>query len=291
MTRRLCGLVALATGLSCTAQVEPDPRALSQQAVSQRVADSVATAEPSIGSVAPAVQSASSAVPVRPPPPAALVASIATKPYVEESCVKAPTTELPTALRCRYEVMGLAAEIVVANPTAEQVVDWAVDAASYAEPLEAIRLSHPEVWLRGVKVFVRHVKYQSSRIFPISGEVIEDLGKGPTRYTFDRGVVTPCERGNCRCRVNSVLPRVYCRFEEAQGGDSKRCLERYEGPAGDEAWRNACRDNHAKALSTRHNDNFRARAFVVGQRLKERCSAGCEPERLITMLEKELGLP
>lgn len=186
--------------------------------------------------------------------------------------------------------MGVAAEVTIANPSAERVAEWVFDAATYAKPLEAFRTTHPAIWLRGVSAFMTHIKHQSSRIFPIDGDIVEDLGTGPQRYTFDRGVVTPCDRGNCRCRINSLTVGAYCRYRESQGDDRQACVVRYEGKDGDEAWRSACRDNHARALEQPFNEHFRARAFDVGRRIEERCKAGCRPDEVVARIQKELGI-
>ncbi len=224
---------------------------------------------------------------------APLTRALATKPYVEERCEPAAHPVFAKAKRCRYAVMGLAAEVLVDNPDPARVVQWATDAASYVAPLDALRLSHPAAFREGVLAFVLHVKHQSSRIFPIAGEIVEDLGGGATRYGFDRGVVSPCDKGNCRCRVNSLTPGAWCRFADHLGEETRAaCLERYEGTQGDERWRERCANNHQLSLDQAHNPHFRAKAFAIGERIGSRCPAGgCEPSRVVALLRKELGLP
>jgi hypothetical protein len=280
------GLLAL---VACGTRVEPLP--ISNVAAS---AEPGPTASASASSIVPVATEPSAAVSASAPParviPSALAAVVARKPYVEERCSPAASPQFADAQRCRYEVMGVAAEVTIANPSAERVAEWVFDAVSHVGPLEALRESHPEIWLRGATLFMTHIKQQSSRIFPIEGDIVEDLGEGPRRFAFDRGVVTPCDRGNCRCRINSLTVGAYCRYRESKGDDKRACVERYEGSAGDEAWRNACRDNHAQALAQPFNEHFRARAFDVGSRVEARCKAGCKPAEVVARIQKELGV-
>ncbi|MBL8744228.1 MAG: hypothetical protein JNK04_24145 [Myxococcales bacterium] len=277
---------------ACGGRVEPSP--ISNADTS---GDGTLPATPR-GVDSPALPSSlASEVPPREPPsaegppiPSSLAPVVGRKPYVEERCVPAASPQFPSAQRCKYEVMGIAAEVTIANPTPDRVAEWVVDAAAYVGPLKAIRESHPDAWLRGVTAFMTHIKQQSSRIFPLEGDIVEDLGAGPKRFAFDRGVVTPCDRGNCRCRINSLTVGAYCRYRESRGDDRHACLDRYEGKDGDAAWRDACRDNHARALTQTFNEHFRARAWDVGRRIEERCKAGCKPGEVVARLEKELGI-
>jgi hypothetical protein len=188
----------------------------------------------------------------------------------------------------------VAAEVVVENPTAEEAARWFLDAARSCEPLEAIRESDPTSWARGVLAFARHTRRQSSRIFPVRGEVVEDLGEGPHAFGFDRGVVSPCEKGTCRCRINSLTAPALCRYREALGGDRTSCME---GLASDEAWRGQCLDNHRKALATGVNEHLHARAHLAGREVQAKCDAWersrkrpCSPGEVVLLLERELGL-
>lgn len=215
------------------------------------------------------------------------------RPYVEDKCVPA---ELPgfapgAVKRCKYSVLGLDAEVLVIDPPPERVALWVMDAASYAPPLEALRASDAAAFADGARVIAKHVRLQSSRIFPYQGDVVEDLGPGPKAFAFDRGVVTPCERGNCRCRINSLTPRSYCRWVELGGGAFDGCVQKYEGAAGDAAWRDVCAANHARSMTRSYNDHFRAKALVVGRAVEKRCATrGCSPREVVQALERELGL-
>lgn len=229
-----------------------------------------------------------------PPLPASVVKVLATAPYVEERCVAAAEPGFPEARRCNYTAMGLEAEVLVANPSAEATTAWLVDAASACAPLDAIRESAPEHWERGVRAFARHLRHQSSRIFPLRGAIVEDLGDGPHAFGFDRGVVTPCTKGSCRCRMNSLTSTALCKYRASRGEDPD-CARRLSD---DEAWRAHCAENHARALTTGVNEHLRARAFLTGEAVRKKCEAraarprgkACEPFEIVLLLEAELGL-
>lgn len=216
--------------------------------------------------------------------PPDVLAVLSPKPYVEEKC-----TAEGEARRCKYTSLKIDAEVLVINPDAERVARWVADAVGYIAPLEAIRESEPVLWARAVKAFARQVRMQSSRIFPMKGQIVEDLGGGAVAYEFDRGVVTPCDKGNCRCRINSLTPRAWCNFVEAMGQDGKACRAKFEGADGDGAWRDHCAANHAAAMRSLHNDHFRAKALGVGRAVEKKCGAkGCKPGEVVMRIEKEL---
>jgi len=291
----LVTMSALAIG--CTGDDAGHPRRSSLPAIGSHHArsEAVSSAPAPLAGVSVPLPS-TSATPAETPPqvrsaPSELVKLLSTKPYVEESCRPADDARFGAAAkRCRYEVMGVAAEVLVANPDAERVARWIVDAAGYVAPLEAVRESDPGAWQRGVVALGRHVRQQSSRIFPIHGEIVEDLGAGPRAFRFDRGVVTPCDKGSCRCRINSLTPGAFCAYLEATGGDRAACAAKYQGAGTAEAWRQACVDNHVRAMNADHNDHFRAKALLVGRAVEKRCARGCAPALVVVHLEKELGL-
>ena len=230
------------------------------------------------------------------PIPASVVKVLEAKPYVEVDCkpVEQPGFE-GHAQRCAYTAMGLEAEVLVANPSAELTSRWLMDAARSCAPLEAIRTSNTDAWERGVRAFARHLRLQSSRIFPIDGVIVEDLGDGPHPFGFDRGVVTPCTKGSCRCRVNSLTSSGLCRYRASLGIDRDVCLRTL---ADDEAWRAQCIENHRVSLGTGSNEHLRARAFLVGEAVKKKCDARaahpngkvCQPFEVVLLIEDELGL-
>ena len=231
------------------------------------------------------------------PIPAALLRVLAVNPYVEVDCEGLPQAGFPEGVtkRCRYTAMGVTAEVVTANPEPEVAARWFLDAARSCAPLEAFRTSDPLNWQRGVVAFAKHMRLQSSRIFPLSGAIVEDLGDGPTAFEFDRGVVAPCAQGKCRCRINSLSSVALCRFREAQGASGEACRKSFES---DESWRAQCLLNHQQAFRTGENEHLRARAHLVGEAVAKKCrlkaerskGKGCVPGEVVMLIEAELGL-
>lgn len=222
-------------------------------------------------------------------PPDEVLRILSSKPYVEDRC--APDEARPGALSCRYKVMGLDAEVVTRSPPPEVVARWIVDASSYAEPIDALFEADRARWAAALAAVARHVKNQSSRIFPVAGTIVEDLGTGPRAFGFDRGVVSPCDEGGCACRINSIKPETLCRYRDALGTETgAACRARLGGPSAIEAWRAACAANHEAALVSESNDHFRAAAWDLGRRVGERCAAGCDPAELVVRVERALGL-
>ena len=231
------------------------------------------------------------------PIPAALLRVLETNPYVEVDCVASPQEGFPEGAvkRCNYTAMGVKAEVVVANPEPELSARWFMDAARLCAPLEAFRTSDAAQWQRGVAAFAKHMRLQSSRIFPLSGAIVEDLGDGPTAFEFDRGVVTPCAQGKCRCRINSLSSIALCRFREAQGASGEACRKSL---ASDEGWRDQCLRNHQQAFRSGENEHLRARAYLVGEAVEKKCrlkaerskGKGCVPGEVVMLIEAELGL-
>jgi hypothetical protein len=222
-------------------------------------------------------------------PPAKVLALFASKPYVEDRCAPDPSHE--GAQSCRYRVMETDGEVVTLTPTPERAARWIVDASSYAAPIDALFERDRARWEEALALLARHVKNQSSRIFPLAGTIVEDLGQGPRAFGFDRGVVTPCVEGGCACRINSLKPAALCRYRDALGLEADAaCRARIGGPTGIEAWRDTCVANHRGALGADANEHFRAAAWDLGKRVQKHCDAGCEPSAVVERVERALGL-
>ncbi len=222
-------------------------------------------------------------------PPAKVLELFASRPYVEGRCTPDPIHE--GAQSCRYRVMETDGEVVTLTPTPERAARWIVDASSYAAPIDALFERDRARWEAALLLLARHVKNQSSRIFPLAGTIVEDLGQGPRAFGFDRGVVTPCVEGGCACRINSLKPAALCRYRDALGLEpDATCRARIGGPTGVEAWRDTCLANHRGALVADANEHFRAAAWDLGTRVQKRCGAGCEPSVVVERVERALGL-
>jgi hypothetical protein len=188
--------------------------------------------------------------------------------------------------------MGIDAEVVVHNPDPERVAGWIVDASAYAPVIERLYDTDRAAWEQALVLIARHTRNQSSRIFPVSGEVVEQLDDTPKAYRFDRGVVTPCEAGGCACRINSLKPAALCNFRAAMRQDGEACRRELGGPRGDAAWRAQCQKNHEAAIGRHANEHYRAALYDLGRRIDDRCAprGGCNPAEVVGATRRALRL-
>lgn len=212
--------------------------------------------------------------------PEALLAALRPAPYVEQTCEDAPLDAALgvgplVARRCAYETLGRRATVVVLDPPGEQVARWLVDATAEIPQLARLAATDRAAWEEALLDLGLFVVRQSSKVFPVAGDVVEDLGKGPRAFPFDRGVAIPCTRG-CHCRVNSITPRAWCTYRASQGDDERACREAFSGPAGEERWRARCLATHAHALSSGEHPHFRAMLWWMGAFVDAACPRGAK---------------
>lgn len=185
--------------------------------------------------------------------PASLVAALSNKPYVEVDCK--PTTYPGWPFEAQVCTYGASLKVTVANPSPERVAAWIVESSTLIPPLDALRTKDPARWEEGLVVIARNVIGQSSRIFPLTGQIDEG-----TVYRFEKGVTRTCTTG-CFCRINSTPRDVYCAWAAAsRGEDEKACLAKYGTQTYTAAWADHCLDVHRAAWNRNQNDHFRARA-------------------------------
>jgi len=217
------------------------------------------------------------------PAPAAVVAALTYKPYVEESC--APTTYPGwpyEALACTY---GGGLAVTVANPSPERVAAWIVDAASTIPHVAALAARDRARYEAALVVIAKNVTGQSTRIFPLTGQVREDKV-----YRFEKGVTRTCVSG-CYCRINSLERTGYCAYVAAHGGEAEAACRARLGASGfTAAWADQCLANHAAAWIKNRNEHFRARLWGVGKALASSLPppAAADPARVVEALAREL---
>ncbi|MBM4360856.1 MAG: hypothetical protein FJ096_22360 [Deltaproteobacteria bacterium] len=221
--------------------------------------------------------------------PAALIDALDARPYVEGECVDVVHPGWPhPAQRCRYSAGPLSSRVVVANPSPERVARWIIDAAGVIPALDALRETDRAAWIAGLRVVARQVMTQSSRIFPLSGGIIENMGDGWIDYPFNHGVSDPCGAG-CYCRINSLHRTEFCRYQDAMGRETERaCLERVGARGYTDAWGAQCQGNHERAWTSDLNEHFRARLYVARDRVLEACADGCEGAEIVDALRAAL---
>jgi len=193
--------------------------------------------------------------------PGSLVTALDVKPYVEQDCKPATFDGWPfQALKCTYNG-GL--KVTVADPSPELVAQWIVDASQMIPALWAQKTKDPNQWKKGLKVFSSHVLYQSSRIFPLEGQVDEG-----TIYIFDKGVTAGCSTG-CFCRINSLMRQQWCAYADDLLGIQKEseCLALYSTTQWTDEWAEHCLDNHRAAWTMLQNQHFRAMAWWANEQI------------------------
>ncbi len=194
--------------------------------------------------------------------PGSLVTALDVPPYVEQDCKPATYTGWPfEAQKCTYNG-GL--KVTVADPSPELVAQWIVDAAQLIPALWAQKDKDPTQWKKGLKVFATQVLYQSSRIFPLEGQVDEG-----TIYVFLNGVTTGCSTG-CFCRINSLMRQQWCDYADAVLGIQKKsdCIALYSTTQWTDEWADHCLDNHRAAWTMLQNQHFRAMAWWANEQIK-----------------------
>lgn len=187
---------------------------------------------------------------------------LATTPYVEQSCSATSWDGWPfDAKRCTYNG-GL--RVTVANPSAEQVTAWIADASQMIPALWSLESRDRDAWKEGLEIIARHTMYQSSRIFPLEGEVDEGYV-----YDFDRGVTAGCTTG-CYCRINSLTRQQYCDYAANVLGsvDEDDCLDEYTTNTFTDEWADHCLDNHRAAWTGVHH-HYRAMAYWANKTIED----------------------
>jgi hypothetical protein len=191
-------------------------------------------------------------------PPTLIAALGRDRTYVEESCASTTYPDWPhPAQRCTYHGNLV---VTIANPTQERVARWIVDASTLIPALDGLRNRDRASWEKGLVVIAKHTIAQSSRIFPLEGQVWEN----GTAYVFERGVTKTCSTG-CYCRVNSTSRQDWCAYAANVLGteDETECLSKYGQPTSTltEAWLRHCFENHKTAWDHDTNDHYRAKAW------------------------------
>ncbi len=223
--------------------------------------------------------------------PAGLVAALGAKPYVEQSCQSTSWPGWPyEAKTCSYSSGGLSATVTTANPSADRVACWVVDSASQIPALAALRQSDPTSWEAAlVKIAKTTVVFQSSRIFPLEGGVIEDQGSGYVNYQFFKGVTKTCSTG-CYCRVNSLHRTEWCTYVASTGGNYDACIDQLGTKGLTDAWGEQCLQNHVDAWTSNSNAHFRAKAYVLNKTVAKTCPAAgsCTGTQVLSAIDAAL---
>ncbi len=221
--------------------------------------------------------------------PAELVDALDAVPYVEGACVDVEHPGWPhAARRCDYSAGPLSSRVVVANPSPRRVARWIIDAAGILPTLDRRRETDRATWVEGLLLIANKVMAQSSRIFPLEGGVIENMGDGWIEYPFLHGVTDGCSTG-CYCRINSLHRTEYCAYQAAMARETEAaCLARVGERGLTAAWGEVCQGNHARAWDSDVNEHFRARLWAARGAVLGRCEGDCPAATLLAALREAL---
>ena len=220
-------------------------------------------------------------------PPASVVAILDEIPYVEGSCEPTSYPGWPhEAKRCSYTSGGVYAEVTTATPSPERVATWIVEASQEIPALWELRTTDPAAYADGLGMIAWAVMIQSGRIYPLEGDVVENLGNGYQRYYFVNGVTYTCGSG-CYCRINSLHRTEWCAWQAHVGAASyDGCIGQVGSSGYTEAWGGQCLNNHGAAWQSARNEHFRARAYRYQQAMGGCSAAGaCSPGDVLGALE------
>jgi hypothetical protein len=204
------------------------------------------------------------------PIPDSLLLALSARPYVEEHCTATHVVGWAhAAQRCTY---GAGLVVTVADPSAERVARWIVEAAQSIQVVAALRARDTASYEACLVRIARHTMTQSSRIFPLAGQISEDVV-----YEFRDGVAygygsytRTCR--TCYCRIDSLSRAQWCAYEAGTGhGSEASCLSRYGGETGwNDAWASECVANHSAAFEADANEHYRAQAWLADRDLRAR---------------------
>lgn len=221
--------------------------------------------------------------------PPSLIEVVDAVPYVEVSCKATTFSGWPyAAKKCTYSAGGLSATVTVANPSPERVAAWIVDSSSFIPALWKLKQSAPAQYEEGLGVIGTAMMLQSSRIFPLQGSVLENMGNGWVGYPFEKGVTQGCSSG-CYCRINSLHRTEWCAYQELLGAQSAAdCLDQVGSSGATPSWENQCLQNHLQAWKSTRNEHFRAKAWAANQVVTAHCpsSSACTPSQVLKAVKQ-----
>lgn len=206
--------------------------------------------------------------------------------YVEENCQSTTYPGWPfAARRCTYQTN---LEVVIANPTPERVARWIVEASSLIVALDGLKTRDRNSWESGLSIIAKHTIGQSSRIFPLDGQIYED----GTAYRFERGVTKTCSSG-CYCRINSTSRAQWCAYAAnvLKTETESTCLDRFGSTSKTltEPWLQHCFDNHVASWESDRNEHYRAQAWAANESLSAQFPnpQSASPAAILTALASE----
>lgn len=201
-----------------------------------------------------------------------LIRILSTKPYVEQECKDTTFTNWPYELKiCTYSTnspIGKNLRVIVANPSVEQLEKWIVDAGDQIDGIKYLKEKDPAHYVKSLVEIGRFVRMQSSFIFPLDGQIWEDmLGDGVGRvYIFQKGVTkTKSARGGRYCRIVSLTREEYANYVFAKIDSTVTTDSVLSKLMLYQNWCDKCFELHKQAWNSERHEGFRAKAHKWNQ--------------------------
>lgn len=224
--------------------------------------------------------------------PQALLDALSPVPYVEGNCTPTQVDYWPyEAKNCRYRAGGISTSVITATPSPERVARWIIDAVTLIPSVQNLKQRNEAKYINALIAIAQAVLNQSSRIFPLDGGIIENMGNGYENYIFDRGVTSGCSTG-CYCRINSLHRNQWCTYKaDILGGNREACLDQIGRRGLTEAWGNQCLQNHIDAWHSDQNQHFRAKAYMYQLSIINQCPNlnACTPNQVLQALNTAIS--
>jgi hypothetical protein len=221
---------------------------------------------------------------------APVVAAMHAVPYVEQTCSPTTFAGWPyEAKACDYTQHESSMHVVVADPDPSRIASWIEDAARQIPLLETVRAEEPKRYVDALLALSEFVMGQSSRIFPLAGDIWEDMrhdGVGK-RYPFDRGVSVT----SGRCRLVSLTAADWCDYLAATSPNHEPVTSCKARLSDVNAFAEVCLSLHRAGWESNSNEAFRAFAHSVNGRLRSALKEQ-DPtsEQIVAALRSVLGL-
>jgi hypothetical protein len=224
--------------------------------------------------------------------PQELIDVLSTVPYVEGNCSNVQVAYWPyEAKSCRYSAGGISTTVITATPSPNRVARWIIDAVTLIPTVQALKQVNHHQYKNALVAIARAVLNQSSRIFPLEGGIIENMGNGYENYIFDRGVTSGCSTG-CYCRINSLHRTQWCTYvADMIGGTIEGCLDQVGRRGLTDDWGNQCLQNHIDSWHSDQNSHFRAKAYMYQLNMINRCPNlnTCTPNQVVNALNDAIN--
>ena len=193
---------------------------------------------------------------------------LSTKPYVEQECRDTVFEGWPYKAKiCTYSInsspIGKNLHVIVADASIDQLQSWVTDAGDQIEAVKYLKKNDHVSYVKALCEIGRYIKGQSSFIFPLDGEIWEDMEGDGTGYIylFKKGVTnTGRATGGTYCRILSIRREDYANYLVSQ--DSTLLFDKVlEGIHSYKNWCDKCMEMYKEAWTSSNNEAFRAKAL------------------------------